>query len=407
MQQELRMRFTDSDTVRTSFLLENSCHIRDLELRSTDCHTLSKSHCTRLSTLTLDIVNGYSAKELIQRNQGLRTLVVNNSSTKRSVLLDTPTLQTIAGHSFLKTIRITTTLSRFMLASILQMLPKQLQELDMSIDIAMNQTAWSRIEDPIAPVLGLRSLLLNDNMFLKANSVVKNLLMRCPELEEITLPSLPDHFNSAELVCALDSYCPSLRTLNQERGTTCIISSHHMNAILRGFSRGFRYLLLGGTDCFSVKDHHPVLQTLLTTPTAHTIEVLRVGMKSQNHQNCRDAIGILKHCPRLRVFQVAEDSISNFELDISDLVQSTDNPWQCRETLEVLSMRIEHSTAQDVRRLFHWLRPFPRLTKLDLNWSPISVWKAFIVDFHLEELNEGAESDLVQMTKDDMEWMGL
>jgi hypothetical protein len=63
------------------------------------------------------------------------------------------------------------------------------------------------------------------------------------------------------------------------------------------------------------------MDTLLTTVTVNTIEVL----KYKSFNDYEDFIGILEHCTRLRVFRVESD----YGVDLCDLLMSMDETWKC------------------------------------------------------------------------------
>ncbi|KAF9947159.1 hypothetical protein BGZ65_009074 [Modicella reniformis] len=278
----------------------------------------------------------------------------------------------------------------FVLLKVFRHLPQQLQELEIHVNSDPYQDDHhDHQDDPqyhihcdadlfksSGTVFNLRRLILNTNLNCFHHRMLIPLLRQCPDLEELMLPRIKEHI--IELTQVLDSHCKRLHTLNQEDYGASLMSAGHIDALLRAFSRGFRQLHL----CSHSWDwEYYILETLTTTATVNTIEVLRLS----NYQRVESyhILGILRHCPRLRVFQMGVESDHHFGVDFSDLVVSMDEGWKCWDTLEVLTLKVhnkvaighlylkewKHRTALDARKLRLGLRTLPKLVTLDIRWS--------------------------------------
>ncbi|KAF9924683.1 hypothetical protein BGZ65_008204, partial [Modicella reniformis] len=169
------VQFSNSSQERTLFLLENSHHIRELELNLTNAEAFVNPQCTRLKKLTLEFAyedeeelndaypddleqeelntiegtdspvtkldKSMYAAELIQMNQGLRTLRIDSDRriTKPLRPLTKSILKAIANHPCLTTIQISMSLPCFVLLKVLRQLPRQLQELDIYVNSDLHQ----------------------------------------------------------------------------------------------------------------------------------------------------------------------------------------------------------------------------------------------------------------------------
>jgi hypothetical protein len=222
----------------------------------------------------------------------------------------------------------------------------------------------------------------------------------------------------AGIVQVLDSSCQRLHTLNLESPPSML----QIGVLLKGFSKGFRQLCMS----YVVSSHDAewankrLLETLLTTASVNTIEVLKCGSNTGSAEN---VIDILKHCTQLRVFRVGSE-----EVDLSDLLLSMDETWGCWSTLEELKLWIfnkrvalRHSdaeakrsrTTQDVRDLCLRWRSFPKLKTLDIIWDLMTGWdqESYDLGFNqekygmsltLDDFNEGAaKSESAAMTIED------
>jgi hypothetical protein len=149
--------------------------------------------------------------------------------------------------------------------------------------------------------------------------------------------------------------------------------------LLQKFSRGYKQLHFSSVDCRH--DVAPprwpktvILEKLLATPTVNTLEVLEFAARYDNSEHI---IGILKHCPRMRVFEVSHYSPKYRGMDALDLLVSMEEPWKCQNTLEILHLKIydpkrersrpstgKKSKEEDhIRQLNLRLDSFPRLTE--------------------------------------------
>ncbi|KAF9947158.1 hypothetical protein BGZ65_009073, partial [Modicella reniformis] len=241
------VQFSNSHQERTLLLLENSYHIRELELNLTNVETFINQQCTRLKKLTLNFayedeeelddaylddleqeelntIEGtdhphvtkpdkltYAAK-LIQMNQGLRTLRIDRGEQIHKPVrpLSKSILKAIASHPYLTTIHITMPLSCFVLIKVLKHLPRQLQELNIHINSDYHQDKHqvnpkddqqyhmhcdkhADLFQSRGTVFNLRRLILNINLRCFLNRMLIPLLRQCPDLEELMLPDIKEH----------------------------------------------------------------------------------------------------------------------------------------------------------------------------------------------------------------------
>ncbi|KAG0000378.1 hypothetical protein BGZ65_004422 [Modicella reniformis] len=466
------VQFSNMDPDKASFFIEHSHHIRELHLNIENFEAFANSRCTRLRKLSLRFMYGvpYSddetidygydfdldgfdtdeeddvdsvdggtppvtklnkpacAADLIQRNHCLQFLHIIHTCYEQvqlpDILLTELILRAIENHPSLTTIKITTSLSCLVFINILHHLPQQLQELNVRVCDLDEYRGYDRghgfcnlepYQFKTKEPFGLRRLFLDGSIFCIVDPILIQLLERCPQLEELGLPYLYDELR------VLDTCCPRLHTLNQERYCNGVIEKEAFNILLRDFSRGFRQLILK-SDTHRGLDmgFDPIiLKTLVSTPTADTIEVLRISSFWGKNPYVGE---VLRHCPRLREFRVWDQ----LGMDLSDVLLSIDETWVCSDTLEILSLGIcnqkvheqptqeadRQKTAQDIRQLFHCLRALPKLITLDLTWHLKITWKGRLGEEYmaisLDDLNEGAvESGSTLMTEEDMKWMGL
>ncbi|KAK3824728.1 MAG: hypothetical protein J3Q66DRAFT_325919 [Benniella sp.] len=478
------VNITSSHQDKNTFLLNNSHHIRDLTIDLCYFETFVDPNCNRLQNLTLGfsyekneesdrddgkldemeldeleytkldkadpeildpslpkIYNPACAAKLIQECPSLRVLCLSNaygSETRRAVPITRPILEAINNHAFLTKIEVTFSMKCRMFSILLNHLPQQLQELDVSqyTENVRNHRLCNRqirLLSSHTSTLGLRCLSLKQYPKCFSNEALICLLKRCPELEVLRLPIPWDtRENIARMVQALDSNCPRLHTLDQEDTFTM----EQIGVLLTGFSKGFRQLHLIGV--YSGDDpewqDRQFLETLLSSASVNTVEVLKCQWSYDNEEH---VISTLKHCKQLREFRVYLQGFTRV-VDLSDLLLSMDD-WACYSTLEELELRIdnkravrEHSdaesrrqrTAQDVRELCLRLRSFPKLKTLDIYWKLKNTWdpesydeesyyqesydKSHEITLTLDDLNEGAlKSGSATMTKEDGAWAGL
>jgi hypothetical protein len=481
------IRFTSMKADRIQFLFNNNCHlIRELEMSAVNAALADASRCTRLRELALDFGHKaglelydesmvhaqhkgtewmerfqlamtralVGATGLLQKNIGLRTLHLrweNQYQPTRSIAK--PILDAITSLSFLTRIKLTIHLTCMGYAKILAYIPHQVLELQVGVIFSAHKRVVdscnhynehdSMLMTRTTP-LGLRRLILHGKLSCFIDRMFVSLLQHCPELEELGLPSIElpdtDHSSYVTLAQALDSHCQRFRTLSLQRYGPKEIQAKRVAVLLEKFSRGVRHLYLHD-DMYSYPTRHThmhtyptrdaigewtetlVLETLLSTATAKTIEALWMCPSDDDNGNI---IRILRQCPRLQELRLKSGHQSK-GMDISDLVPSMDEPWKCWETLRVLEIKVTNRslfnekssertwrrvTAQKVRRLCFWLKSFPRLTTVHILWnlyrnSGALEWNNRM-SLSLTSLNERANADGSRlMTEEDMRWMRL
>ncbi|KAK3824720.1 MAG: hypothetical protein J3Q66DRAFT_325892 [Benniella sp.] len=387
------------------------------------------------------------AAKLIQRSTGLRTLHLSNAGIRSPFAGDgsikeyyryvrpvtKPILEAIGNHTFLTRIKVTLYMTCRMYSTLLNHLPLQLQELSVSqhSESVRNHrrcNRQSRLFRSRTSILSIHRLSLRVIPECLSIGTLMHLLRRCRELEELELPTwnIQDNIDiMTEIVQVLDSNCQRLHTLNQETPPSMM----QIGVLLKGFSKGFRQLCLYYVSSSYDAEwaNKSLLETLLTTATVNTIEVLKCAASIAG--SAENTIEILKHCTQLRVIRVVSE-----EVDLSDLLLSMDENWGCWSTLEELELWIvnkrvamEHTdaeakrgrTAQDVRELYLRWRSFPKLTTLDIKWNLKTGWdqesydlgydqEKYGMTLTLDDFNEGAaKSDSVTMTIEDAVWIGL
>ncbi|KAK3824715.1 MAG: hypothetical protein J3Q66DRAFT_395782 [Benniella sp.] len=450
------MEIRRSDAARNTFLLNNSHHIRGLTIDLSYFDTFIDLNCERLRNLTLGF--GYEENEesdhdddlpddmeldkavinkpacaakLIQGSPSLR--IVHLSSHRRDQRHARPVaksiLKAISNHRHLTKIRTTLGMTCCMLGNLLNHLPQQLQELDVSdySESVRNHSRCDRQSELLksrTSALDLRRLAVSHDEDCFFERMFIHLLRRCPKLEELMLPIEDGSFGKDaldEVVEVLESNCKCLHTLNH----TGYLNTREISVFLKGFSKGFREISLGEVGGYGGEDpewNRRMLETLLTTASVNTIEVLKY---TTNNDRGEDFIGILKHCTQIRVFRVEQDREDRDDaVDLSDLLLSMDKSWKCWDTLEDLELMIvnkkairEHSnakarrrrTARDARELCLRFRSFPKLTTLDIDWQLRTTWgRRTEMSLSLEDLNKDAvKNGSATMTKEDAKWAGL
>jgi len=345
-------------------------------------------------------------------------------------------MNAIAGHAFLETLEITLEMTCLVFSEILSHLPPQLRELEIagSVEHARHH---KRCEDQSLllssqlTAFRLRRLILCGEMPCFIDRMIVQVLQRCPELEELMLPSFnqsPGDTDITGVAQVLDSSCGRLHKLNQDHST--LGSGIHLNVLLRTFSKGFRRLQLSAFNCFPTSslipwDGEHYLETVLTSVTVDTLEVLRCRGGGEEGDRI---IGIVRHCARLRELRVLNEVTQHNGADLTDLVLSMDEPWKCWSTLEVLELMVDNrkciheslavfpriirrqKTIQDTRQLCLQLRSLSKLVTLDIHWSLRMPWgsRESALEIGLDDLNKDAERHgLILMTREDMVWMGL
>ncbi|KAF9361951.1 hypothetical protein BGX34_006809 [Mortierella sp. NVP85] len=471
------IRLTSMKEDRIQFLFNNRDLIRKLEMSAIHAALADASRCTRLRELTLDFGHKaglelydesmihaqqkgtewmerfllamdralVGATSLLQKNIGLRSLHLrweNQYQPTRSIAK--PILDAITNLSFLTRIKLTIHFTCMGYAKILAHIPHQVLELHVGVIFSINKHVMdscnhydeqeSMLKTRTTP-LGLRRLILHGKLSCFIDRMFVSLLQHCPDLEELGLPSIElpdtDHSCYVTLAEALDSHCQHFRTLSLQRYGPKEIQAKRVAVLLEKFSRGLRHLYLhDDTYSYPIRDaisqwtETLILETLLNTATANTIEVLWMRPSDDDNGNI---IRILRQCPRLRELRLNCGYQSYSGMDISDLVFSMDEPWKCWGTLRVLEIKVTSKslfnvacsertwrrvTAQKVRRLCYWLRSFPRLTTVHILWnlyrnSGTREWQNRM-GLSLTSLNERANADGSRlMTEEDMSWMKL
>ncbi|KAK3824679.1 MAG: hypothetical protein J3Q66DRAFT_419319 [Benniella sp.] len=479
------IRFTSMKADRIQFLFNNNRDfIRELEMSAVNAALADASRCTRLRELTLDFGHkaglelydesmvhaqqkgkewmeryllamtraSVGATSLLQKNIGLRTLHLrweNQYQPTRSIIK--PILDAIMSLSFLTRIKLTIHLTCMGYAKILAHIPHQVMELQVGVIFSANKQVMdscnhyneqeSMLKTRTTP-LGLRRLILHGKLSCFIDRMFVSLLQDCPDLEELGLPSIElpdtDHSCYVTLAEALDSHCQHFRTLSLQRYGPKETQAKRVAVLLEKFSRGVRHLYLHddmynypirGMYNYPTRDAIPqwtetlILETLLNTTTANTIEALWMCPSDDDNDNI---IRILRQCPRLQEFRL-KSGHQYKGIDISDLVPSMDEPWKCWGTLRVLEIKVTNRslfnekssertwrrvTAQKVRRLCFWLKSFPRLTTVHILWNLYRNSGDFEwnnrMSLSLTSLNERANADGSRlMTEEDMSWMKL
>lgn len=425
------VQLVHNDRARTSFLLRNSHHVRELLLDLTGTKGFNIFNYTRLRrlkvVLPLDVQAPPrrlgSAASLIRRNQGLKEFDFSGRGFSRSP--PKSIMDAIANHSFLKRIKLSGEVSCLTLVRILHHLPRHIQEFDIGAVINSPDhggcESQMRLFDSHAPELDLRHLILRGYMVCFTNRMLIPVLRKCPNLENLTLSSM-GRFDAGrgyiELALALDSYCKRLHTLGLDICDNANWDVEKLIVLIPKFSQGFQRLNLSS-------NHHLVdlarpkarlvLDALINSPTVNTIEVLSICWAHQDQ-----CLRILEQCPRLRELRLMSrrGPWLPASVDILDLVESiTSGDWKCRRTLEVLELDVSNGsiangptssqqkrrrTARCIRRLFYRLRSLPKLAILDLQWVlkttiPLRMLNREVVRRRGHRL----------MSLEDKKWMGL
>ncbi|KAK3824808.1 MAG: hypothetical protein J3Q66DRAFT_326074 [Benniella sp.] len=331
--------------------------------------------------------------DLIQRNQGLRTLSIPYPEREEPMCLRSlapSILDVVRNHSSLVKIKFDVKATCLILAKLINNLPQQLQVLE--------------INAPIVPVVNHDLCDVESHLFKSQDSLLNirclhfgsggecfsrrsfiQLLRRCPDLESLQLPLASNNnegqYDVKELAQVLDSNCKRLSTMHIHCYCPICDPAMDMSVLLQRFSRGFQTLYLWGVGCrhdvsLSMWPKTVILETLITTATVNTIQVLSF---SENFNTIDPIIGILKHCPRLRQFFVFHFYPNYKGMKASDLLFSMETPWKCQDALEALQLKVydprnERSNSgtgeslqdaeQDIEQLHLRLRAFPRLTWL-------------------------------------------
>ncbi|KAK3824745.1 MAG: hypothetical protein J3Q66DRAFT_325949 [Benniella sp.] len=325
------------------------------------------------------------ANALIQRSQGLRTLIIGPSD-KLFFLRSMPQqiLDGVKGHSYLTKIKINVNIACSQLAKLINHIPLQLLELDVDVVVESiyrhgfcdTQGLLLQSQDP---VFRLRRLILSDSMVCFWDRIFIPLLERCPDLEHIQMPFVSFTWDFNGLMRLLGTYFQRLSSLVLIFPCSICWDGKDSSVFLQESSKGFQRLDLSGRYCRHDKDSPgwhktAVLETLITSTTASTIEVL---IFSAAYDRSDRIMGILENCPRLREFRVY-NSYRRFEgVNASDLLMSMNTPWPCRCTLETLKLKVKGVTSvldpssadQGIKQLFCELRSLPRLVNLDLSYS--------------------------------------
>ncbi|KAF9344438.1 hypothetical protein BGX34_005662 [Mortierella sp. NVP85] len=331
--------------------------------------------------------------DLMQRNQGLRALSIRYSGREDPKCLRSlapPILDVVRNHCSLIKIKFNMKMTCLTLTKLINNIPQQLQVLEINAsivpvvnhDMCDVESHLFRAQDS---VLNIRCLHFGSGGECFSRRSFIQLLRQCPDLESLQLPLAANdsegQYDVKELAQVLDSNCKRLSTMHIHCYCPICDPAMDMSVLLRGFSRGFQTLYLWGVGCLhdvslSMWPKTVILETLITTATVNTIQVLSF---SENFNSTDPIIGILKHCPRLREFFVFHFSPSYKGVEASDLLLSMETPWKCQDTLEALQLKVhgpgnERSNSgagditqdaeQDIEQLHLRLRAFPRLTWL-------------------------------------------
>jgi hypothetical protein len=377
--------------------------------------------------------------KLIQENPGLRTLHMHGERLRQARTLDNTFLKAIMDHSSLTKLKISVGIPCFTLAKVMIHLPHQLRELEMDVNVLVSAAHTCQLCDEQIDLFKSRAIPLSLRRLVLAKGSMKwfvirlfiPLLQHCPDLEMLALPSIkhPDITDTIHMEMAqiLDSYCPHLHTLSLPRNCSKkpVVQSKRVSLLLEGFSKGLRHLYLLDTTC-GRPDHarsqwneQNVLETLLHTATLNTLEVFRTCPSSNDNDHL---LQILRQCPRLREFRLNRECPRYAGMDLTHLISAMDEPWESSGTLSVIELKVTnqmfatsvdsessrcYATAQAIRQLCFWLKGFPSLTTLHLNWN-LNRNPSESMHLNLQSLNECAMTTGSRwMTEEDVNWMGL
>ncbi|KAK3824746.1 MAG: hypothetical protein J3Q66DRAFT_325950 [Benniella sp.] len=495
--QFIRLRHRNNSPEGVAFLVENSQYIRTLDIKKTNFDTFVHPKCCHLRKLRIGIPSEYKtwteddsddpdkaqtiqsyieqrvnylhgnrseadkergrvhlqntlAKglydasglvQLLDGNPGLRKLYLsyqwkNDHRGRRTDSIARPLLEAVQRHTFLKRIKLDMNFTCFVLAKILNHLPRQLEELEVrpycvvscsNHDRCDRQSDIFKAQDRTAG-FGIRQLLLGGGMECFMVRMVLTLLERCPDLEILTIPNSSNgswgkerFVDMAPVAQVLDGHCPRLHTLNQDYHKERLTGKQICD-LVQGYSKGFQTLRLthGGAN-------EQVFRTLVNSATVSRIEILTCSPVSGNSE---DVVRILVECPLLREFRLHTLHTTSYHYngdgaDLSDLLSSLENEgWKCWNTLEKLEMALVNKravkerkspkarrrrTAHDARLLCLQLRTAPKLKSLTLKWFLRTTWIAgSTMDLTLEEYNESAvKKRTTLLTNEDMRWAGL
>ena len=389
------------------------------------------------NTLAKGLYDASGMVQLIDGNPGLRKLYLSyqwkNDHGRRTDSIARPLLEAVQRHTFLKRIKLDMNFTCFVLAKILNHLPRQLEELEVrpyrvgscgKHDRCDRQSEIFKAQDR-TPGFKIRQLLLGGGMECFMVRMVLTLLERCPDLEILTIPNSTNgswgnerYLDMAPVAQVLDGHCPRLHTLNQEYHKERL-TGKQITDLVQGFSKGFQTLRLargGGNEHF--------FRTLVNSGTVSRIERLTCSFVSGEGE---DVVRILVECPQLRELRLHSTSYNYHGdgADLSDLLSSLENEgWKCWNTLETLEMALVNKravkerkspkarrrrTAHNTRLLCLRLRTAPKLKSLTLKWLLRTTWIAgSTMDLTLEEYNESAvKKGTTLLTKEDMLWVGL
>ncbi|KAF9345560.1 hypothetical protein BGX34_004648 [Mortierella sp. NVP85] len=475
-----------------AFLVENSQYIRELDIKITHFDTFVHPKCCHLKKLRLGIPSEYKdwtgedsddpdrdqarqsyieqrvnylyryrseadkdrervqlqnslAKglydasglvQLLDGNPGLRKLYLSyqwkNDHGRRTDSIARPLLEAVQRHTFLKRIKLDMNFTCFVLAKILNHLPRQLEELEVypyRVGNCSNHDRCDRQSDIFKAQdrttgFKIRKLLFGYGMECFMVRMVLTLLERCPDLEILTIPNSNNcswgnqrSLDMAPVAQVLDGHCPRLYTLKQDYYMGRL-TGKQISDLVQGFSKGFQTLRLtpGGTN------EQGFFRTLLNSATFSRIEVLTCPPVSGESE---DVVRILVECPLLREFRLDTGSYNRDGTDLSDLLSSLENEgWKCWDTLETLEMTLVNKqavkertspkarrrrTAHHTRLLCLQLRTAPKLKSLTLKWLLRTTWIAGSdMALTMDEYNESAvKKRTTLLTSEDMRWAGL
>ncbi|KAG0221151.1 hypothetical protein BGX31_010134 [Mortierella sp. GBA43] len=348
------------------------------------------------------------AAHMVQHNKSLRSISLihgwDDFEEKRPLSLGI--LQAIEKHSFLRRIKIGIQITCLTFAKLLNHLPEQVQELEMTTCIKEYRAGQGQgqghggigyqvDEHPACDneghilmfrnkVLGLVRVEFFGQMRCLVERMLIPFLRCCPHLEELTLPEIvtwnTDRFQLSELTRVLNTYCPRLHTLHQGMSNNHFPcprfefhhqSEGHMSVIIQGVSYGFRHLtLLGlcpeevhlleaeeeeeeeeeeeGGSAGEQGQQCSILESLLVSSTLYTLQEFAFYPASESDYL---VLGVLKLCPRLKSFRVFSGLGKYDGVDISHLIAllgqqdaplSGQEPWRCKDTLEHLELEIHN-----------------------------------------------------------------
>ncbi|KAI8353395.1 hypothetical protein B0O80DRAFT_451965 [Mortierella sp. GBAus27b] len=261
-------------------------------------------------------------------------------------------------------------------------LPPQLLELDMSANLTQECCGRRHhlLREFQPPKLSLRRLIFASLPSCFEADMFLPLLKQCPDMEALQIPLLTcdsrPEYSAVELARVLETHCGRFQTLMARHCAPSCMHGMDLIQLVRAFSKGFQRLDLRMNRCYNVQSK---------------------------------GLMFLKWCPWLQELRI-DSSKAHYRkgIDILDIINSMDEPWECWNRLEVLKLDVNNkgNTAKEavhyIYQLFLKLRSLPQLRSLTLQWD----FRTPNATLNMLNRVAGKEGSTL-MTEEDMKWMGL